>query len=72
MNAFHFIAKGAKFGGSMIGSPAQIEEMLQLAADQKIKPWINKYPLSQANKAIVDMEAGKARYRITLVNEKHA
>jgi alcohol dehydrogenase (NADP+) len=70
MNAFAFIAKGVKFGGSMIGPPAQIEEMLQLAADKKIRPWINKYPMKEANKAIVDMEDGKARYRITLVNEK--
>ncbi|CAK3947826.1 probable alcohol dehydrogenase, class V [Lecanosticta acicola] len=72
MNAFHFIAKGAKFGGSMIGSPAQIEEMLQLAAEKNIKPWINRYSMQDANRAIVDMEAGRARYRITLVNEKRA
>ncbi|EGP90904.1 uncharacterized protein MYCGRDRAFT_31826 [Zymoseptoria tritici IPO323] len=68
MTAFAFIAKGVKFGGSMIGSPAQIEEMLQLAADKQIKPWINKYPMKDANKAIVDMEEGKARYRISLCN----
>ncbi|GIZ44123.1 hypothetical protein CKM354_000733200 [Cercospora kikuchii] len=72
MNAFAFIGKGVKLGGSMIGSPAEIEEMLQLAADKNIKPWINEVPMKDANKAIVDMEAGKARYRITLVNEKHA
>jgi alcohol dehydrogenase (NADP+) len=71
MTAFAFIGKGVKFGGSMIGSPARIEEMLQLAADQKIKPWINKVPMKDANQAIVDFEAGKPRYRITLVNEKH-
>ncbi|QIW98455.1 hypothetical protein AMS68_003973 [Peltaster fructicola] len=71
MNAFAFIGKGVKFGGSMIGPPAQIEEMLKLSAEKKIKPWINKYSMKDANKAIVDMEAGKARYRITLVNEKH-
>lgn len=71
MNAFAFIAKGVKFGGSMIGPPGQIEEMLKLSAEKKIKPWINKYPMKDANKAIVDMDEGKARYRITLVNEKH-
>ncbi|KAF7191093.1 NADP-dependent alcohol dehydrogenase 6 [Pseudocercospora fuligena] len=71
MNAFAFIGKGIKFGGSAIGSPAEIDEMLKLAADHKIKPWINKYPMKDANKAIVDFEEGKARYRITLVNEKN-
>lgn len=71
MNAFAFIAKGVKFGGSMIGPPGQIEEMLKFTADNNVKPWINKYPMKEANKAIVDFEAGKARYRISLVNEHH-
>lgn len=71
MTAFAYIAKGVKFAGSMIGPPWQIEEMLELAAEKGIKPWINKYPMKDANKAIVDMDAGKARYRISLVNEKH-
>ncbi|EME46885.1 hypothetical protein DOTSEDRAFT_149362, partial [Dothistroma septosporum NZE10] len=70
MNAFHFIGKGVKFGGSMIGSPRQIEEMLQLAAEKKIKPWISHYDLKDANKAVVDFEEGKARYRITLENRR--
>lgn len=72
MNAFAFIAKGVKFGGSAIGPPWQIEEMLNFAAEKKVKAWINEYPMDEANKAIVDFEAGKPRYRITLVNKKHA
>nr|POE62840.1 nadp-dependent alcohol dehydrogenase 6 [Quercus suber] len=72
MNAFAFIAKGVKFGGSMIGPPWQIEEMLQLVKEKKIRAWVNEYDLKDANQAIVDMEDGKARYRITLVNKKHA
>lgn len=43
--------------------------MLQLAADKKIKAWIEERPLKEANQAILDMEAGKARYRYVLVNE---
>lgn len=70
MNAFAFIAKGCKMGGSLIGPPGQIEEMLKFAAEKGVHPWINKYPMKEANKAVVDMEAGKARYRISLVNEK--
>ena len=69
MSAFHFISKGVKLGGSMIGSPRQIEEMLKLAAEKGVKPWINKYPLREANKAVVDFEKGVPRYRIVLVNE---
>lgn len=71
MNAFAFIAKGVKFGGSMVGPPWQIQEMLDFVAEKKLHPWINKYSMKDANKAIVDMDQGKARYRITLVNEKH-
>lgn len=54
--------------GSFIGSPAEIEEMLQLAADQKIKPWVEQRPMSEANQAVVDLEAGKPRFRYVLVN----
>jgi len=68
MTAFAFIAKGVKFGGSMIGSPGEIEEMLHFAAKHNVKPWIQKIPMKDANKAIVDMEAGKARYRYSLYN----
>lgn len=72
MNAFTLIANGIKIGGSAIGSPHEIEEMLKLAADQKIKPWIQERPLKDANQVVVDFEEGKARYRYVLVNEKHA
>lgn len=45
--------------------------MLQLAVDKNIKPWVETRPLKDANQAIVDLEAGKPRYRYVLVNEKH-
>ncbi|KAI9677369.1 MAG: hypothetical protein M1817_006321 [Caeruleum heppii] len=71
-NAFALIQKGVKIGGSAIGSPEEIRQMLDLAARQKIKPWINARPLKDANQAVIDMDAGKARYRYVLVNEAHA
>lgn len=63
---------GVKVGGSSIGSPAEIAEMLQLAADKNVKSWIQERPLQEANQAIIDLNAGKARFRYVLVNEKHA
>ena len=72
LSAFAFISKGIKLGGSLIGSPTEIEEMLQLAADRNVKAWIQTVPMADANKAIVEMGAGKARYRYTLVNERKA
>ncbi|KAM0797869.1 chaperonin 10-like protein [Usnea florida] len=71
-NAFSLIAKGCKIGGSAIGAPHEIEEMLELTAKKGVKPWIQKRPLKDANQAVVDMGAGKARYRYVLVNEAHA
>ncbi len=62
-NIFSLIAKGAKIGGSAIGRPREIEEMLQLAASKKVKPWIQERSMKDANNAVVDMDDGKARYR---------
>lgn len=54
--------------GSMISSPSEIREMLELAAQKKISPMIEERPMQDANSVILDMEAGKARYRYVLVN----
>ncbi|KAI1655833.1 NADP-dependent alcohol dehydrogenase C [Daldinia decipiens] len=69
INAFQLILDGSRIGGSATGSPWEIREMLQLAADKKIKSWVQERPLKDANQAIIDMEEGKARYRYVLVNE---
>jgi len=69
--AFPFLMNNIHLCGSAIGSPAVIREMLDLAAEKGVKPWITKRPLEDVNKAVPDMEAGKARYRFVLVNEKN-
>ncbi len=66
------MANGIKIGGSAVGSPGVIREMLELAAEKNIKPWIEKRSLKDANEAILDLAAGKPRFRYVLVNEKHA
>jgi len=66
--AFALIGKGVKMGGSIIGSPDEIRNMLAVAASKKVHPYINQYPMKEANKAVVDFNAGKPRYRIVLVN----
>lgn len=57
--------------GSAIGSVKGISECLQFAADNKVKAWVKRYPMKEANEAVVSMEAGEARYRYVLVNESH-
>ena len=66
--AFDLIGKGVKVGGSAIGSPQEIREMLDFAVKHHIHPFIEEVPMKDANKAVVDMEAGKARYRYVLSN----
>lgn len=69
---FPLIKKGVKIGGSLIGSPAEINEMLELAASKGIKSWVNPWPMSKVNEALAAFHRGEPRYRIVLVNEKHA
>lgn len=70
-NAFALIAKRIKITGSLIGSPKEIKSMLEFFAEKGVNSWNVNVPMKDANKAIVDMDAGKARYRYVLVNEKH-
>lgn len=70
-NAFPLISKRVKITGSKIGSPKEIKQMLDFFAEKGVKSWNNNIPMREANQAILDMEAGKARYRYVLVNEKH-
>ncbi|KAL3456042.1 chaperonin 10-like protein [Aspergillus heterothallicus] len=71
INVFTLLSSAVKVTGSAIGPPNQIKEMLDLAVEKKIVPWTQTRPLAEANQAVVDMEAGKARYRYVLVNEEH-
>ena len=72
LSAGVFITKGVQLAGSVIGSPSDIEEMLRLAADKGIRSWVQNVPMKDANRAIVDMAEGKARYRYVLANERTA
>jgi alcohol dehydrogenase (NADP+) len=68
IHAFDLIPREKRIGGSAIGPPGQIREMLELAARKGVKPWVEKRSMKDANQAVKDMEAGKARYRYTLCN----
>ncbi|KAI3641024.1 hypothetical protein MIR68_001902 [Amoeboaphelidium protococcarum] len=56
--------------GSLIGSPAMIQEMLEFAAEHDVHPWIEKMDLKEANKAIERVRKGDVRYRIVLDTKK--
>lgn len=68
LGAFALLGGGARLGGSLIGSPAEIKEMLELVQKTDTKSWIKVWPMTQINEALKDMEAGNARYRHVLKN----
>ncbi|KAF7594395.1 hypothetical protein BBP40_009376 [Aspergillus hancockii] len=69
LTAWSLIQKGVKVTGSNIGSPEDIRQMLRLAAEKRVLPWIQKRPMKDVNATLADMDAGKARYRYVLVND---
>ncbi|KAJ6151793.1 8-hydroxygeraniol dehydrogenase [Penicillium chermesinum] len=70
--AYSLIQKGVKVTGSNIGSPEDIRQMLKLAAEKRVLPWVQKRAMSDVNQALEDFEAGKPRYRFVLQNGKSA
>jgi hypothetical protein len=48
------------FGGSHIASKKEILEMLKLAAEKNVRPWVDQVlPMSEAGKAIQGVEDNK-------------
>jgi alcohol/geraniol dehydrogenase (NADP+) len=67
--AFDLILGQKSVAGSPVGSPSAIDQMLMFSARHSIVPVTETFPLSKANDALEHLRAGKARYRIVLVNE---
>ena len=67
-SAFALILKRVKIGGSLIGSPKEIRDMLALASKQNVKPWIQERSMKEANKVLEDFNSGLPRYRYVLCN----
>jgi alcohol dehydrogenase (NADP+) len=68
LRAFSLIQKGVKVTGSSIGSPEDIRQMLDLAAEKGVRPWVQTRPMEEVNLALQEMHEGKARYRFVLEN----
>ncbi|KAJ5109394.1 alcohol dehydrogenase [Penicillium angulare] len=66
--AWSLIQKSVKVTGSNIGSTADIREMLELAAEKRVLPWVEMREMGDVNAALGDMHDGKARYRFVLQN----
>ncbi len=55
--------------GSPIGSPERIAQMFQFAIDKGVKPQIESFPMTEANRALERLAARKVRYRAVLVQD---
>lgn len=55
--------------GSLLGSRAEMREMLQFAQDHGIMPAVELLPMSAVNEAIERVKENRVRYRVVLVND---
>jgi alcohol/geraniol dehydrogenase (NADP+) len=69
LGVFPLIAGQRSLGGSPIGSPSDLSEMLDVAARHGIKAQTELYPMSQANEAIARLKKNLVRYRAVLTNQ---
>ncbi|KAK7679511.1 hypothetical protein QCA50_017412 [Cerrena zonata] len=63
---FSFLKNAGSFGSSLLGSKAEALEMLQLAADKGIKPWVEEIPISEkaVNEALNRCDQGDFRLHL--------
>lgn len=55
-----FMSNGSCFGGSHIASKKEIMDMLKLAAEKNVRPWVDQVlPMSEAGKAIQGVKDNK-------------
>jgi uncharacterized zinc-type alcohol dehydrogenase-like protein len=67
-HAFPLVSGQRTIGGSPVGSPFQLREMLDVAARHGIKATTESFPMDKANEAIDKVKKGKVRYRAVLAN----
>lgn len=66
---FALILGRRRVAGSALASPKEIAEMMQFCVDKDIRPWVETRPMSDTNAALLDLAAGKPRFRYVLTNE---
>ncbi|CAK4465343.1 unnamed protein product [Aphanomyces euteiches] len=67
--AFSVVPRHIAFVGSLIGSPAQLEEMLAFAVEKNVNSIVEVMPMSKAAEAMNRVHNGDARFRIVLKND---
>jgi uncharacterized zinc-type alcohol dehydrogenase-like protein len=68
VQAFPLISGLRTIGGSPVGSPSRLREMLLVAARHGVKATTELFPMAKANDAIEKVKKSKVRYRAVLAN----
>ncbi|KAI8870609.1 putative mannitol dehydrogenase [Ramicandelaber brevisporus] len=68
LNLGALVRKDLILTGSLIGTPAELEQTLEFAAKHGVRPMIECMPMSQVNEGIAHVNSGKVRYRVVLEN----
>ncbi|TFK57318.1 NADPH-dependent alcohol dehydrogenase [Heliocybe sulcata] len=69
LSAFDLNPNGCYLGSTHIGSKKEAVQMLQLAADKGIKPWIEELPMKEAKQAVERLKRNDVRYRFVLTQD---
>lgn len=69
LTAFDLNPNGCFLGSSHIGSKKEAIEMLQLASDKGIKPWIEELPMKDVKQAVERLKRNDVRYRFILTQD---
>ncbi|OUM56025.1 hypothetical protein BVG19_g5674 [[Candida] boidinii] len=70
IDPFVLLMNNINVSGSAIGSPKDIEYMLELAAEHNIKPWVEEITISETNvtEAWTRLEKGDVKFRFVLTD----
>ncbi|KAF5318618.1 hypothetical protein D9619_010972 [Psilocybe cf. subviscida] len=60
------VMRGVSFGGSLLGSKKEVADMLELAREKGVKPWIEVLPMKECGKAVRAVKDNRVRYRFVL------
>ncbi len=71
VSAFPLVSGQRAIGGSPVGSPSRLREMLDVAARHGVKATTERFPMDKANEAIEKVVKGKVRYRAVLANQNN-
>lgn len=68
INAYVLCGKQLTIAGSFIGSPSDIQECLDFAAEHNVRTWVNTFPMDKINDAFKFVREAKPRYRAVVMN----